>query len=598
MEFLKSCKGLIGELTSSSQNGKSLWGTILAPTLPLWILGHGDQGGYSNCPWGPETAKDQNPYTQAPDTGITRYYEFNISRGVIAPDGYEKKVILVNDQFPGPLVEANWGDYIEVKVNNFIDDDRPEGTAMHWHGFLQTGTPGMDGVPGVSQCPIAPGKSFTYKFRAELYGTSWYHSHYSAQYSGGLYGPIVVYGPRHVPYDIDVGPIMVNDWWHKDYFSVVEEVMAPGFSGQTYSDNNLINGKMAFDCALLLNTNDSTPCTPNAGVSKFRFQPGRTHRLRLINAGAEGAQRISLDGHNMTVIAHDFVAVSPYETQIVTLGVGQRADVLVHAHGAPGEAYWLRANMTACSKTTQPLALAAVYYEGADEDAAPDSAPWSGLDSEDCGADDEGMDVEPYFPMPVPEPSWTQNMDIGAFRNESGNFLWDFGGVTARVDFNDPTLLQVNRGDLQFDPDMNVINYGMNTSIRFIVNNPTPSPHPMHAHGLNMYILASGPGLYNGSTLLPPSRLANPPRRDVQVVAPGGHIVVQMDATNAGLWPFHCHVAWHASAGFFAQMLFQPDELVGGYRGLEEEEEEAAQTCRDWAEFTQVVVPDQIDSGL
>lgn len=68
----------------------------------------------------------------------------------------------------------------------------------------------MDGVPGLSQCPIAPGKSFTYKFRADLYGTSWYHSHYSAQYSGGLYGPMVIYGPRNVDYDIDVGPIMVN----------------------------------------------------------------------------------------------------------------------------------------------------------------------------------------------------------------------------------------------------------------------------------------------------------------------------------------------------------------------------------------------------
>jgi FtsP/CotA-like multicopper oxidase with cupredoxin domain len=40
----------------------------------------------------------------------------------------------------------------------------------------------MDGVPGVQQCPIPPGGSFTYSFLADLYGTSWYHSHYSAQY--------------------------------------------------------------------------------------------------------------------------------------------------------------------------------------------------------------------------------------------------------------------------------------------------------------------------------------------------------------------------------------------------------------------------------
>ena len=41
----------------------------------------------------------------------------------------------------------------------------------------------MDGIPGVQQCPIPSGKSFTYTFTADLYGTSWYHSHYSAQYA-------------------------------------------------------------------------------------------------------------------------------------------------------------------------------------------------------------------------------------------------------------------------------------------------------------------------------------------------------------------------------------------------------------------------------
>jgi FtsP/CotA-like multicopper oxidase with cupredoxin domain len=52
---------------------------------------------------------------------------------------------------------------------------------MHWHGFLQTGTNQMDGVPGVTQCPIAPNATMTYTFRAELYGTAWYHTHYSGK---------------------------------------------------------------------------------------------------------------------------------------------------------------------------------------------------------------------------------------------------------------------------------------------------------------------------------------------------------------------------------------------------------------------------------
>ena len=50
-----------------------------------------------------------------------------------------------------------------------------------------------------------------YRFRADLYGTSWYHSHYSAQYAGGLFGPMVIYGPKHIPYDIDLGPVLLSD---------------------------------------------------------------------------------------------------------------------------------------------------------------------------------------------------------------------------------------------------------------------------------------------------------------------------------------------------------------------------------------------------
>ncbi|KAI1190719.1 multicopper oxidase [Nemania serpens] len=592
MEFLTKLSCLTAALSPTLQNGKSTWGTFSAPTLPKWVHSGGSYRNSFTIPWGNKQSGACNPYTEAPVTEVVRRYDFNISRGVIAPDGYEKSVILVNGQFPGPLIEANWGEYIEVRVhNNIVDEPQAEGTVLHWHGFLQTKSPWEDGVPGVTQCPIAPGKSFTYKFRAELYGTSWYHSHYSAQYSGGLFGPIVVYGPSNVKYDVDLGPIMVNDWWHKDYFTVVEEVMAPDFQGRTFSDNNLINGRMNFNCSTV-DAGDTTNCTNNAGLSKFKFQPGKTHRLRFINSGSEGVQRISIDGHKMTVVANDFVEIKPYDTTVVTVGIGQRVDVVVKADGDPRSAYWLRANMTSCSTAKQPLAMAAIYYDKADSSSTPKSTPWDVPDPGTCANDDLNT-TEPLYPIALPEPSWTQNMDIGTFRNESGNLLWTFGGVAARVDYNDPTLLQIKNNDFQFDSDMNVMNFGTNSSIRFIVNNPTPSPHPIHAHGVNMYILSAGAGNYDGTTVV---RATNPLRRDVQMVQPFGHIVVQMDVTNAGIWPFHCHIAWHASAGFFSQMVFLPDELRTAL--ADDIPDAVAQTCRDWDEYTNRVVPDQIDSGL
>lgn len=85
----------------------------------------------------------------------------------------------------------------------------------------------------------------------------------------------------------------------------------------------------------------------------------------------------------------------------------------------------------------------------------------------------------------------------------------------------------------------------------------------------------------------------NPPRRDVQNVEPGGHIVVQMDVENPGIWPFHCHIVWHASAGFFSQLLFLPDDIMALQPDAAVE-----QACAEWREFTAGEVVEQIDSGL
>lgn len=134
---------------------------------------------------------------------MTRSYEFTITRGTIAPDGFEKSVILINDQFPGPTIEANWGDMISVTVTNKIMEP-PEGVGLHWHGILQTKTPWMDGVASVQQCPIAPGATFNYEFQADMYGSSWYHSHYSAQYADGLLGPMIIHVSMHM---IHWGPL-------------------------------------------------------------------------------------------------------------------------------------------------------------------------------------------------------------------------------------------------------------------------------------------------------------------------------------------------------------------------------------------------------
>lgn len=318
-------------------------------------------------------------------TGPT--YNFNIARGFIAPDGVNRSALLVNGAFPAPTIEANWGDTITVNVCNHITGPE-EGTALHWHGILQKTTPWFDGVPSVQQCPIAPGQCFTYSFLADLYGTSWYHSHYSAQYAGGLAGAMIIHGPSQVAYDYDVGPILLSDWYHASYEQLVEQVMTPA-AAPPKSDNNLINGKMNYNCSLIT---DGQSCVPNAGLSKFKFHSGKKMRLRLINSGAEGIQRFTIDGHSMIVFANDFVPIQPYTTNVVTLGIGQRSDVIVNGIGEPNSAYWMRSDLSpTCDLTNQPHALAAIYYETADTTSLPTTTA-TPYDDSKCG------NVCPSFP--------------------------------------------------------------------------------------------------------------------------------------------------------------------------------------------------------
>ncbi|PBP15727.1 ascorbase and Cu-oxidase [Diplocarpon rosae] len=583
--LLTGALSLVGNLTPSQQNGQSTYGTLSAPILPAFLTSNPLPQGF---PWGSLTAGTSNP-DFPPTTGVTRVYDFTVTRSVIKPDGVSKDVILINGQFPGPTIEANWGDQIMVTIHNQITSPG-EGIGIHWHGFLQKKTQYYDGVASVQQCPIAPGSSFTYNFQADTYGTSWYHSHYSAQYADGLFGPIVIHGPKNGAYDIDLGAIMLSDYFHKSYFEILEGVLSDtnDFSQIVpSSDNNLINGKGIYDCS-----NTTLPCTPNAGLSKFRFKQGKVHRLRLINTGAEALQRFSIDGHNLTVISNDFVPIQPYTTKVVTLGVGQRVDVLVTANvGGLTDSFWMRSNVSIpCSVSKQPYGLAAIGYDLAPLTSRPTSKPWNVPDPATCANDDLALTV-PFYPMTPPAQSdFVQQYDIDFAANASNIFQWSVNGQTFRGNYNAPVLLLANLGNTSYPPEWNVYNYGTNGSVTFVVNNPAGFPaHPMHMHGHNFFVLHQGPGAWDGTVTNP----SNPMRRDVIQVSGGSHVAIQIVTDNPGAWPFHCHIAWHVSGGLYITILEQPEQIKAITIPST-----LAQGCREWATFTGSTVINQIDSGL
>jgi len=189
-----------------------------------------------------------------------------------------------------------------------------------------------------------------------------------------------------------------------------------------------------------------------------------------------------------------------------------------------------------------------------------------------------------------PADTMTLNMTVG--QNASGVWLWYMDDSSFRTDYNQPVLLLAKGGNTSYpdSPEWNVVNTNSASSYRFIVNNQTPVPHPMHFHGHNMYILAVGTGSWDGSTVVRPN---NPQRRDVQMVPANGYLVWQADADNPGSWPFHCHIAWHASTGLSVDILEQPKQIENM-----PVPDTSSQVCRDWQAFSATGEVDQIDSGL
>lgn len=106
-----------------------------------------------------------------------------------------------NGQSPGPTIEVVEGDRVRIFVTNRL----PEVTSVHWHG--QPVPNGMDGISGLTQPAIQPGKTFVYEFEAKRAGTFMYHPHADemTQMAMGLMGSWVTHpkNPKLMPVDRD-----------------------------------------------------------------------------------------------------------------------------------------------------------------------------------------------------------------------------------------------------------------------------------------------------------------------------------------------------------------------------------------------------------
>ncbi|KAL8704103.1 MAG: hypothetical protein Q9201_002737 [Fulgogasparrea decipioides] len=539
--------------------------------------------------------------TQIP-TGVTRNYtldadEMNITAdGILMPYG---KVF--NQQYPGP--------WIQITVKNNL---RFNGTSVHWHGIRQLQSLEMDGVPGVTQCPIAPGESYTYRFRATQYGTSWYHSHYSLQYGDGLAGPLTIHGPSSSNYDEPQDPILMTDWNHRSAFQDFQVELE---GGRPVMYSILLNGQ----ATLAARGKGSSTIPRSREYDKFSLslgndaegcRQGKRYLLRLINTSVDTTFVFALDNHNITVMSSDFVPINPYVTDHVTIGAGQRYHVVIEASpknldGTPNlsEAFWMRTIPATGCHSFQRGGIpderqGIVYYK-----SGSTSYPFTAREKFSIDCNDEPYDkLQPVVPWKVPIPANTDHVlhqdlfDVGIDKPVPGHplpndsfFRWAIGPRNLYVNFSEPTVLNLHNE--QWNPNYVVIPkdypeggwvyliiYGNATGVPPRARRFRPAAHPVslegqatfvsgtcslylqiHLHGHDFVLLQQSNQTYNSTPLA--LKFDNPPRRDVVLLPSNGTIVIAFKADNPGSWLVHCHIAWHASSGLAMQILERQEDL-------------------------------------
>jgi FtsP/CotA-like multicopper oxidase with cupredoxin domain len=447
-----------------------------------------------------------------------------------------------NGQVPGPELRVREGERVRVVLTNSLS----EPTTIHWHG-VDVPNP-MDGVPDVTQKPVAPGQTFVYEFEARPAGTRWYHTHVREhhQMDLGLAAPLIIESREPEPMAYDREVTLVFDDWATGAAPAVPPTRegtaggrgspggmmggmtgGRGMMGRGMGRGSGMGGMMGGRGMGGMMGRDAEGDGPGPheppydtmtingraypATEPLRLRPGERVRLRLINASNEHTHVVRVAGHRLHVTHTDGNPLAaPVPVDAIPMAPSERYDAVLVAD-RPG------AGLLFC---TQPGHARAgeqmlVVYDGHPARPAP---PEEGL------ADlvfwhyalGRGRPVLP------PASGATRTFDQTLSGGMVGSDLWTINGKVWPA--TDP--LAVSRGD--------------RVVVRF--RNMSPEAHPMHLHGQSFRVLA-----VNGV------RAAEPIVKDsVDVEAHMGSVVIEFTAHNPGDWLLHCHKPTHMEGGMMA----------------------------------------------
>lgn len=424
---------------------------------------------------------------------------------LVGPLHPETDVWCYGATIPGPEIRVRQGERIRITVEKRLAEE----TTVHWHGVRVPNV--MDGVPYLTQKPIAPDETFVYEFDCPDAGTFWYHPHQRGfeQVGRGLYGAMIVDEPAPIAVDRDVTWVL-DDWRLLRDASISDDF------------GNMMDTGMAGRIGNTLTVNGRLP-------DSFDVRAGERIRLRLVNAANARIFGLEFEGHRPQIIALDGQPVEPHapEGDRVVLGPAMRADLILDMTGAFGS----RFRVTDTFYRGREYRLLDLAYgdtplrEGppdtpirlaANPLAEPDLAAVQRHEVTFGGGMMSGMMGGGMMGGMMGR--GTMGGMMQGMRHEG---VWTINDVSARGHVMEP-MLTLTRS----------------RPYVLALHNNTAWHHPIHLPGHSSRVV---------------SRDGRPTRfrewQDTVLMAPRERAEIAFVADNPGDWMFHCHILEHMAAG-------------------------------------------------
>ncbi|ORX85500.1 hypothetical protein K493DRAFT_291545 [Basidiobolus meristosporus CBS 931.73] len=516
-------------------------------------------------------------------------YNFNVTLEDYASDCFTRPSVLINGLSPGPEIHVESGDQLIVNVKNSMKESD---FALHFHGIIQRGTPFSDGVPYLTQFPIAPGSSYRYVINiGKQAGTYFYHAHTEASASTA-YGALIVHekDESEIPYDYDEEKVlMLGDVFHRSDEDIVNGLLGiPSFKPIGDPNSLTINGKTfaKWNC-----TEPGARCDDTCEREVVTVDPGKSYRFRIINSSLNRHLSFAIEGHPLTVIEADGSYVVAHAVNHIQISPGQRYSALVYASQQSGNFYMRSEIMERSPALSNGLAI--LHYSDASEPNtralnpvvnAPIVRTLTFLEEFELYKPLPGSPThsEVAFPryfdreivIEIRETEERSYLNGRSYQLPKGNMLQAL--YTGKRSNNPDYETAIARGGYDAARESYPIRHGEVIQVvlqnTYLKESRACITHPFHLHGHSVYDLGGGYGKYNPETdRLAASQIVDPLYRDVVNVygqsdtgdygMPCGYRIIRFVADNPGVWLFHCHISSHMIQGMQAVFETGVEEL-------------------------------------